>query len=141
MAVRLTAALLAGAALVTFGSVSDARSPVYLPSKCYDQKVKPRRVILACGDAGFYATGLKWKRWGGGWADGRGVAHANNCDPSCAEGTFGQYPVRLVATSRKRCRNGKRQYTRVRYSFPEDSPFPADAPGTTNPVTRFPCPR
>ena len=45
----------------------------------------------------------------------------------------------VVATGRKRCRNRRLQYTRLRYTFTEDSPFPDDSPGSTDPYGRWRC--
>lgn len=114
---------------------------VYLPSNCVDQKVKPKRVIVTCADAGFVLTGMTWRQWGQSRAQATGTARVNDCEPSCADGTVRSYPVRATVSGRKRCRNGRRQYTRLRYSFPEESPFPPDAPGSKNPTARFPCAR
>jgi hypothetical protein len=55
---------------------------------CTHTKVKPERIIFACGDGGFYATRLHWGHWGNFHARGHGIFHLNDCKPNCAEGTF-----------------------------------------------------
>jgi hypothetical protein len=116
-----------------------AQATTYLPGRCFDLKVKPTRVILACGDAGLFLSGMHWTDWGKPRGHGTGRMLANDCDPSCVDGMFISYQVRVTLSGRKRCRGNRFQYTRVRYSFPEDSPFPPDSPGARNPVTSFHC--
>ncbi len=44
----------------------------------------------------------------------------------------------LTADRIKTCRDGSRRYTRVRYDWPAQSPFPTDAPGSRDPYVEFP---
>lgn len=123
------------------GAGASQDDPAYLPSNCFDQKIAPETVIITCADAGFRLTELLWQAWGAPVATATGTAVVNDCEPSCAEGTYRRYPVEASVTRLRRCENGRRQYTRLRYSFPQESPFPPDAPGSRDPTAKFPCPR
>jgi hypothetical protein len=50
--------------------------------------VRPRSIVFACADGGFYVRRLTWSSWRRFRASGRGVFHQNDCRPNCAEGTF-----------------------------------------------------
>ena len=111
---------------------------VTLPSDCRNQVVEPQEVLLTCGNQGIYASNLTWSDWGQVKATADGIASVLRCDPSCVEGRRIEYPVRLTADRIRDC-SGKDQYTRISYVYPEDSPFPDDAPGSRGYVT-FDCP-
>ncbi len=53
-------------------------------SRTVQGAVRPRSIVLACGDGNFYLTGIAWSRWGMREALGVGVGHQNNCLPDCA---------------------------------------------------------
>jgi hypothetical protein len=57
-----------------------------------------------------------------------------------ATGGREEYPVTLVAEQLRDCDYGEPRYTRVIYSFPGGSPYPAGSPGAEDPVVEFPCP-
>lgn len=48
----------------------------------------PASVPVACGDGSAVLTHLNWSSWTDTEASGRGVLELNNCEPSCAAGTF-----------------------------------------------------
>ncbi|MDX6636758.1 MAG: hypothetical protein QOJ01_269 [Solirubrobacterales bacterium] len=96
---------------------------VYFPSKCMGGKVKPKLVVLGCGDFNFYVNKLDWRNWGGRRTTGRGVAHVNNCNPSCAGGTFHKYRGKLRLHKIKLCpQDDRRHYTKAVFSFRGDRP-------------------
>ncbi len=96
---------------------------VYFPSKCTKAKVKPKLVVLGCADFNFYVNHLRWKHWGSPRATGRGTAHVNNCNPSCAGGTFHDYRGKLQLRKIKLCSSdGHLHYTQVRFSYRGDRP-------------------
>jgi hypothetical protein len=76
-------------------------------------RYKPTTVILTCGDGGFRISNLKWSRWTASNASGKGTA-------------------KLTATKPKTCANGKREFTRLAYSFPGKYPSGAKRSGTLN---------
>lgn len=67
--------------------------PVISPSQVYTWDCelpvqKPNAITLTCGDGGMYVDHIDWSRWDAKGAKGRGVYSVNDCDPSCADGTF-----------------------------------------------------
>jgi hypothetical protein len=95
-------------------------------------RYKPTTVILTCGDGGFRISNLKWSRWTASNASGKGTAKVDNCKPNCASGKFESFPAKLTATKPKTCANGKREFTRLAYSFPGKYPSGAKRSGTLN---------
>lgn len=116
------------------------REGARLATDCRHAVEQPERVILTCGDGNFYAEALDWNDWGDTIAVAEGTAAMNACEPSCAEGSYRYYPVRLEASRLRTCPDGDRQYARVAYAFPAQSPFPPDSPGATMPTVDFECP-
>jgi hypothetical protein len=102
--------------------------------------VQPTSVTLTCADAGVIAHDLTWQTWGAPTATASGTATVNTCDPDCASGSTEDFTVALTADRIEHCGDGSRRYTRVRYDWPQGSPYPADAPGSVNPYVEFPCP-
>jgi hypothetical protein len=122
-------------------SARGAQTPTAtLPSRCSDQQVAPVSVVLTCADAGFIAERLSWADWGAPAARATGVASVNTCVPDCATGGREEYPVELVADRLRDCDYGERQYTRVTYRFPAESPFPPGSTGDQEPTVEFSCP-
>jgi hypothetical protein len=58
--------------------------------------VRPQTFLLACADDGDRLSKLHWTSWGAGYADATGIQTMNDCAPSCAEGKFRSYPVRVI---------------------------------------------
>ncbi len=67
---------------------ASAREPTTVTDDCYHVDVRPRSIMFACADGGYYVTHLDWLRWRGRRADGVGLFHRNDCIPNCAGGTF-----------------------------------------------------
>lgn len=59
-------------------------------------EVRPKTLILACGDGGFQAIYLHWTDWGTDRADGAGTITVNLCVPSCANGNFKDFPATVT---------------------------------------------
>jgi hypothetical protein len=80
--------------------------------------VRPRSIVLACGDGNFYLTGITWSRWGMQEALGIGVGHQNDCLPDCARGRFHSYRVALELDRALQCGVAKLpQFTRAFWAF------------------------
>ena len=104
-------------------------------------KARPA-VITAAVDGSLYVTAIIWRGWGTGDAVGTGTAHADNCKPDCARGTFYEYPATITFTGPKPWR-GDMAYSRERISVPgiHDRvtfsvglvPAPATVPGPARP--------
>ena len=85
--------------------------------------VRPRSIVIACADANFYATGLKWTRWDMRGAEATGVGHENDCTPYCAAGHFHTYRLAVRLDRVARCGSRKElQFTRVTWTFPGAKP-------------------
>jgi hypothetical protein len=87
-------------------------------AECGDTPLyKPKRVIIACGDGAFRVVKLSWSKWTRKTAVGHGIGKVNTCRPSCAEGKFKSYKVKLTAGKPKACPANGRQFTRTTYTF------------------------
>jgi len=56
---------------------------------------KPEALTITCADGGMYLDQIDWSRWDQELAEGTGIYNVNNCEPSCAEGTFSRTKVRI----------------------------------------------
>lgn len=100
----LTGALAVGTALAMVPALPTmARQRTRVTHNCHDTKVKPRRILFACGDGNYYVKQLNWKYWHQRRAKARGVFHFNDCNPSCAGGTFHRRAGKLVLRRKMWC--------------------------------------
>jgi hypothetical protein len=72
---------------------------------CLHLGVRPRSVVFACADGGFFVRGLEWREWHRRAAFAHGVFHQNDCDPNCAGGSFSVATGTLRLTHRRWCAN------------------------------------
>jgi hypothetical protein len=56
---------------------------------------KPEEATPYCADFGVAIWDIKWSSWDATGAIGKGLYRANDCEPSCAEGTIFEAPVDL----------------------------------------------
>ena len=49
---------------------------------------EPTEIPLACADGNSYVSSLTWSSWTATNAQGLGTLNTNNCQPTCAQGTF-----------------------------------------------------
>jgi hypothetical protein len=97
---------------------------VYVASKaCTGHTYRPRQIILACGDAGFYATGVAYRVYGDRTAVASAQLHVHNCVPNCAQSAFHAYPGKLTLLAVVRCSDGRLYYSRARYRFAGVNPY------------------
>ncbi|HET7481449.1 MAG TPA: hypothetical protein VFK89_01180 [Actinomycetota bacterium] len=97
--------------------------PTYVTHDCVSTRMEPSQIMFACGDGGFYVKHLHWSSWYRMHAHGRGVFHLNDCDPSCAGGTFHSRRGTLSLRYRLWCPDVHRwvfKRAKIRY----DRPFP-----------------
>jgi hypothetical protein len=90
-----------------------ARGRTFVVNNCHRVTFRPNYILFACADGGFYATELAWSSWHPFRAVGRGMFHQNDCDPSCAGGTFHRVTGSIVLKDRGRC-PGVRHYVFMR---------------------------
>jgi hypothetical protein len=115
----------------------DAITRIYAPSRCYNQRVRPPSMIVACGDGNLQLRSLRWRGWNTAVARARGLALINACLPYCAVGKFHRIRASVRLYSRKRCGNiGRYVYTKLRYRF--IGPLPRGVPRRTG-AAPFPC--
>lgn len=124
--VALTAALVAATVPGT-AAASGASERVFGIEDCGEPEVRPDRIVLACADFGLYVDKTDWSSWGGRRARAKGVLNVNDCDPSCAEGHFDRYKVKLRLSRIRNRPCGRHDelipiYTRLRLWFPDEKP-------------------
>ena len=132
------AAVLVAALLAVAVSASGATRVVVPGCGGTDKaRYKPTTVNVLCDDGNFKVVRISWSSWTQTQATGRGTARVNNCMPNCDDGSFENYRVKLVASRKKECSNGKLEFVRLTYSFPMTKPNGARRSGTL----RRPCSR
>ena len=99
----LILALGLGAAQAT-GSTGKAGTHRTLAADCRRAEFKPRQLMFACADGGYYVNRLTWESWHPFKARGRGLFHQNDCKPSCAGGEFHEEWGTLVLRHRQWCK-------------------------------------
>jgi hypothetical protein len=132
-----------GSATVTLAAPVPKKPPaaIGLVGDCRKPTARPGEVIFTCADAGVIAQHVTWATWGGKLAVGHGIVLAHDCTPDCADSNkYNSFQVVLIASDPKSCAVGDRRYTRLGYSWPAGSPFPADAPGSQQPYLDLRCP-
>jgi len=117
----MSGAAVLGAAIVAAAVVPAAgAAPVPKLAGCVPgamPTVRPKEIIVACGDANFYFTNLRWSAWNAIRAVAAGVAHLNDCKPYCAAGHFHTYRIAVTLTRPQSCKNGNREFTRMTWLF------------------------
>jgi hypothetical protein len=93
-----------------------------LISGCAKPKFKPASVIIACGDASLGATGVTWSSWTRRSAMGSGTGQLNDCNPNCASGKTKTAPMSLTASKPVTCKNGRRLFSRLSYTWTSGAP-------------------
>lgn len=63
---------------------------------CDAYQRRPSEVTVACGDGNVRVVRLRWSEWNAAGAVGTGTWQHNDCSPSCAAGSFHDFPVRLT---------------------------------------------
>jgi hypothetical protein len=109
-----TCALLVGA--IALPASASARQTLLI-GNCAKAKFKPRNLIFACGDASFGATGVTWSSWTRNSASGSGTGQINDCNPDCAHGKTLTAAINVTAGKPRTCKNGRRLFTRLSYSW------------------------
>jgi len=68
--------------------------------------VDPVGIALACADNGWGVERMSWNDWGSTVAKGQGTFFEKLCQPNCAEGTIGTYPVEVTLSGVKSSSHG-----------------------------------
>jgi len=77
---------------------------------------RPSTMLLS-GDGSLSVTAITWHGWGTHTATGRGTAHADSCQPNCAQGTYHQHPATIVLSAPEPW-HGKLAYTHAAGAVP-----------------------
>jgi hypothetical protein len=115
-----TAALLAAAAAAAAALPAAHAAQVPKLAGCIPgatPTVRPKEIIVACGDANFYFTNLKWASWNAARATAGGIAHLNDCKPYCAAGHFHTYRIAVTLSRPQSCKSGNREFTHMAWRF------------------------
>src|SRR4051812_34003979 len=110
--------LLVFVGLLLFMPATASARTVYLSDECDfgSPSVRPRTIVIACGDGNFGMRRLRWAGWNRSTARATGQVYANDCTPNCARGTF-HYFKTTVTASRPRKQDGRYVYTRLSYTI------------------------
>jgi hypothetical protein len=108
----------------TVPAAATAKAPAYVLLDCSDKGVtRPSSYIITCADAGIRLQGLHWTTWSSDFGGAYGTFSENDCEPSCADGHFHDYPVIVTAWGVKGVRghSGERAHTELTLTFPASS--------------------
>lgn len=102
---------------------------------CYQEQFKPKKIVLACGDAGIWLGKLKWSSWNATSATGTGAYNANDCTPNCSAGKVNSFPVKVTLSKVKTC-SGQTHLAFKQAALTYTGTKPKSAPAKIN----FRCP-
>lgn len=119
--VALAASTTLAAGLLTVGTSAATAAPMVSVNDCGSLETKPKEIVLACADANEYLDNVRWKSWKKKKAKGRATYKVNDCDPTCADGTWESYKVR-VTLRKPRTQSGERVYSQMILRFPKTVP-------------------
>ena len=113
MAAKL-AVITALVAVLLVPTAAGGGHPTFVSHNCTGVKVEPKKIMFACADGGFYVNHLEWKFWHRDRARATGIYHMNDCNPSCAGGTFHKRTGHIVLRDPERCPEiDKKVFTRA----------------------------
>ena len=69
--------------------------------------VRPASIALACADNGLGVEKMAWTSWTASAAGGRGTFWEKLCQPNCADGKTGYYPVTVALSAVKTSPQGR----------------------------------
>jgi hypothetical protein len=88
-------------------------------------QVRPDVVLVVCGTNDITARDLAWTAWGKPTSTAAGIALVDLCAyEDCHTGAYGTVPIRLIASKIVGCAGHARAYSRLRYVFPDGTPWP-----------------
>jgi serine/threonine-protein kinase len=80
-------------------------------------KTEPAKIITSADGSG-YVKDLQWSDWGKATTQGAGILEVNDCNPSCAEGTFTGYQAAITLSVLTPYGNQKQAYADMAISAP-----------------------
>ncbi len=112
--------LLAAIVVAILAASAGAASPPPKLAACVPgspSTVRPKKIIVACGDANFYFTNLAWSSWNAKQAVASGIANLNDCKPYCAAGHFHTYRATVTLSRPRSCSDGVRAFTLMAWRY------------------------
>ena len=94
----------------------------------YQLSIRPASIVLACGDGGLGVENITWTMWTTSPAAGQGTFWEKLCQPSCAEGKTGTYPV-TVTLSAVKSSTSEAWFSRLAVTWQGQRP-PGTVPGS-----------
>ena len=99
--IRVAAIAIAGLGIaasgLTFVSPATAATKPEIIACDGKGKVKPKEIILACGDGNTFVNNIKWVKWNNNTATGTGTLNWNTCLPqTCAGGIVQTYKAKIT---------------------------------------------
>lgn len=88
---------------------------------CTDAMRTEPTSITVSADGAAYIKDLRWSDWGSGTAVGAGTLEADNCQPSCANGTDTPYPVTVTLSDLTPYGDGEQAYATMKVTAPGNS--------------------
>jgi hypothetical protein len=73
----------------------------------YRLSLRPAAIALACADNGWGVEDMTWTSWTASVATGHGMFWDKLCEPSCAAGKIGTYPVAVTLSAAKTSPRGQ----------------------------------
>lgn len=128
-------ALVVALALPAATAASSSNVPGFYGCRVFLSKkpaavVRPRSIVVACGDGNLYFTRIRWASWTSSTATGTGVGHQNDCTPNCAAGHFHTYPATARLTKPRPC-DGRTVFTTLIWRFTKPTPKGVILSGST----------
>lgn len=108
---RSSFALAALVLVVAAPAAAASRPPAFLGCGAFFAKsgqkpmVRPRFILIACGDGGLVLNNLRWSSWSNAGARATGEAVVNDCTPSCVAGHFHTYRATVRLARPRACRD------------------------------------
>lgn len=88
-------------------------------------QARPDVVLVVCDTNDITALDLKWTAWGQPAATATGTALVDVCAYSdCHTGAYETVPIRVIAAKLVHCTKDSQSYSRLRYVFPDGTPWP-----------------
>ena len=124
----IAATSVAAAGLAAWMPAAGAAEGDTILYSCQGKKtVKPKEIVLACGDGNTYVYKITWKSWGPNGARGTGTLSWNTCLPqTCADGIVEEYKVN-IRLGRVASGPGVDAFSRMTLTFPDGGPAMLDS--------------
>ena len=89
---------------------------------CVTFEQKPVELVLYCADAGQILNQITWSSWTSTEAKGSGISIANDCEPSCAEGSDVTSKVELRLFKPITSESGKIVFSQIEMQYDKVQP-------------------